>query len=692
MGFRRQPSHKARGNPCSVCGQPEDVHRKPRTRPRFKRVHQNGAFLGIDGEGIGRNPHLYVLLAAVDENGKRRHVENMNGLSTVECLDFIIDLPAEKPIYAYAFNYDLTKILKDVDDESLYKLFRPVLRQRRGNQASQGPKPVIWKDYTLNLQGSKFVLTKGERRTVIWDIFKFFQGKFVAALKDWKVGNQELYERMGGMKAQRGEFANEQMDEIREYCFEECLCMAQLARKLVDAHVAAGLELTSFYGAGSSASAMLKKMGIREQIGVPPKEMAVAIAQAFFGGRFENSVIGEINGPVYNYDISSAYPYQTYFLPCLLHAQWSHTTDRKMLEGKRTALVRYSVAASPIIENWAPFPFRDRDGNICYPRASLGGWVWMDEYLAGERAFPKNVRFHEAWLYEENCNCHPFKDIAHYYNERCRIGKEGPGIVLKLGSNSVYGKIAQSIGNGIFNSWAWAGMITSGCRAQILDLIAMHENRADLLMIATDGIFTTQRLNTPIPEDTGTGGTGKPLGGWEEKVISQNVFVARPGIYFPINPTKAQLKDVRGRGVGKGVVFENWELIRDTWAKTGLSAKVEVANVVRFCGAKTSISRSGLPGKRVYHRADGKQKQKVGEEKEMPAYGEWVTRKVEMSYDPLPKRESVDKDGRTLILRSKEGEVTTVYSKAGRSIDDEELRKAMEIMEEQPDGELWEAG
>jgi hypothetical protein len=429
---------------------------------------------------------------------------------------------------------------------------------------------------------------------------------------------------------------------------------------------------------------MLKKMGIKDQIVPPPDEMLMPVAQAFFGGRFENSVIGEIEGPVYNYDISSAYPYQTYFLPCLIHAKWTHTRKENRLEHSRQALVHYRLCQDPPIKDWAPFPFRDKDGNICYPFVSGGGWVWADEFRAARNAYPNNVQFIEAWVLDSLCDCHPFKDIAHYYRERCRIGKEGPGIVMKLGCNSVYGKIAQSVGNGVFNSWAWAGMITSGCRAQIIDMVALHKDRANCLMIATDGIFTKERLNTPRPKDTDSWATGKPLGGWEEKVINQNVFIARPGIYFPMNPSEKQLKEVKGRGVGKKVVYDNWALIADSWKKYGVEQEVKVANVSRFCGAKTSISRRVEANQFMYHRADGSS----GDEK--PSYGEWVNREVKMSFNPMPKRECILEDGVHLKLRGQSELVSTIYAKAGPSQEIIELKQAMDEMSEQPDADLCE--
>jgi len=228
-----------------------------------------------------------------------------------------------------------------------------------------------------------------------------------------------------------------------------------------------------------------------------------------------------------------------------------------------------------------------------------------------------------------------------------------------------------------------------------------------MLMIATDGIQTRERFHCDVPDknhpltgneirikpprETGTSQTGKPLGGWEEKVIDKGVFYARPGIYFPMNPTKEELKEVRGRGVGKGVVLENWRLIVDVWEKHHGKVAASVANVSRFCGAKSSIHRSGKPGAWVYKRADGM----MGPNS--PSYGQWVTRSVKLGFDPKPKRASVNQNGRTLDLRdiSQQDfadigglEMSVPYQKALRSPEAEEMMAAAQELLEQPDSDL----
>lgn len=676
---RKRPEHASEGDPCGKCGLPGDEHRIRAKHPG-KYYRRDPRYYGIDGEGQGRADHKYIFLAVSNgDMSDKRSVENLDGLGTVQAFDFLLSLPSPNDrtrIFSFSFNYDLTKIVKDLPDDVVYRLFRPDLRQRLGKEAMKGPKPVHWNSYWLNLQGTKFTIKRGKKRVVVWDLFKFYQSKFVAACRDWGVGTKEELDLMQLMKDKRHEFDKMPFSEVKEYCFKECSFMAQLGRKLVDAHEAAGLTLKSFYGAGSSGGAMLKVMGIEEKIRPAPDAMKEAVACAFVGGRFENSVIGKIEGKVYNKDISSAYPYHLTFLPCLVHGRWEFTKRRRDLDNCQHALVQYSLRSNRKSYSWAPFPFRESNGSISFPIESGGGWVYRDEYLAGERLFA-HVQFLGAFTYKSDCACRPFARMPEYYRERLRLKKEGSGIVIKLGMNSCYGKLAQSVGNAPFNSWLWAGMITSGCRAQVLEVLGLHKDPANLLMVATDGIYSRENVECPDPHDTGTHSTGKPLGGWETTPVERGVFIARPGIYFPLSPTEKDLKAVRGRGVGKGVILENWQSIIDSWETHGLTQTAHVANVSRFCGAKTSISKS----KAGYRRADGT--------KSTISYGQWIQRTVEMSFHPMPKREGINKDGVTLALRKFPKDMTSApYRKAMVSKETLEMRAAVQEAIEQPDSDF----
>ena len=695
---RNRPEHAPQGDPCTFCGLPARDHRvRQRVRgrkakPTYHRLdcaiksrgksgirHDTRLFLGIDGEGQGKEDHKYVTLATKSEDGSfQDYIHNPDGLSTEQCLEFILDLPDKTKIFAFAFQYDLTKILKDLPDETLYYLLRPELRRRSKETEHFGPRPVKWNGYLLNVQGTKFVIIHLEtgRSKKIWDIWKFYQSRFTKALKLWKVGDPAVVAEIERMKDLRSEFDKKTFDEVLEYCLSECMHLAQLARRLVDAHEAAGLKLKNFFGAGSTAGAILQKLEIDKKIREIPDAMKEPAYMAFFGGRFENSVIGTVPGTVYNHDIASAYPYQLCFLPCLEHGTWTHTRDRKLLSRFKTALVRYALPEVQSEQSWGPFPFREANGSISFPASSGGGWVWLEEYLAGERLF-KNVRFIEAWGLFSQCSCKPFGEIPFYYRERVKLGKEGPGIVLKLGTNSVYGKLAQSVGRAMFNSWIWAGLVTSGCRAQILDLMALHQDLSNLLMIATDGVYTREPLGLPLPRWTDTedckdaeGKIKSPLGGWESKRYDKGLFAARPGIYFPIDADSESIDAIRARGLGKGVLLDNMAAIMRAWDNRDSDTQTFVLKeMTRFCGAKSSISYS--PKRDVFTRSD--------------KYGQWVNRPTVMSFNPKPKRERIRSDG-TLEMRVMPQNLMSVpYKKAFKSREADELGILEMLVEEQPD-------
>lgn len=695
-----RPDHVPTGvsEVCDTCGVKSSQHRtrnlavQSRDREyvsRYNKSHPrenpSERIIGIDGEGQGRlgsggARHRYTYLAAADERGAKWHIGNTAGLNTVECLDFILDLPRRSLIFGYAFLYDLTKILQDLPDRALYLLFHDERRQKivRGKDGKLSTRhiPVRWRDYRINYVNRRFSVQDvySKRRATVWDIFRFYQGKFTKALIDWEIASKERLTDMERMKDLRASFDQLSQEAVHEYCDEECLYLSKLGRQLIKTHQDCGLELKHYYGAGSTASVLLDKMDVLRYRAPPLDEMKEAIASAFFGGRFENSCVGSVDGPVYNYDISSAYPYQAMLLPCLVCGQWEYTKDERKIRDSRLSLIHWTIGAIDQRQKaWGTLPVRAKDGTISFPLSCDGGWTWKDEFLAAQR-FNPNVRHTEAWSYNTDCDHRPFHQLGSIYRERVRIGKEARGNVLKLGPNSVYGKVAQSRG-GIeppFQSWIWAGNITSGCRAQLLEGLISASEYGDpwsVLMFATDGIWSTERLQFAPPAETGTADLAKPLGGWEEKVFPAGVFAVRPGIYFPLSPTVDELKEVRARGLGKKVLYEQWPKIVEAFERG--DTKVIVGGIERFIGAKTGISHGKKSG---YSRSK--------------YYGEWVSHPIQVTFNPEPKRETILSGGRLKPWHHKPHSVP--YNRALLSPEAIALRLAEIIAEEQPNADFSE--
>jgi len=676
---------------------------------KFERI------IGIDGEGQGRGPHIYNYLAAGDENGEvwtLGHGPNVR-LTTVECLDFILGLPTRSLVFGFAFLYDLTKILTDVPKVKRYLLFHDKKRQRV-IQTEKGPlvisKPVKWRGYKLNYRNRKFTVSSRKsikpsnwRSVTVWDIFAFFQSKFTKACIDWKIGNAETVASMEEMKDRRATFDAQSWEEIQAYCQTECLHLAELGRQLLNAHEDAGFALKDYYGAGSTAKALMNKHDVRNFIGNTPDAMREGIACAFFGGRFENSVMGAIRRPVWNADISSAYPYAATFLPCLIHGSWRHHQSARGLdaaiERSSLALVQWSLPRpkdGQCGQSWGPLPVRKLNGSIAFPLGASSGWTWREEFLAARTLRP-DVRANSAWLYTSDCSCRPFSFLPEVYLERLKLGKDSRGIVLKLGPNSVYGKLVQSVGfKPPFQCWVWGGNITSRCRSQLLDAISCAPSPANVLMLATDGVWSDHPLTLPAPADTGTGHTPKPLGGWEVKKYERGVFAARPGIYFPLDPTDDDIAKVRARGLGRKVLYERHATLVDAWNRLGAGRDipdfaawardnrdlaqefhVEIDGGQRFVGAKTGVRM--VPGKGIVEDKN---------------YGEWIDWSVKVGFDPRPKRNGIRPTeflGESRLTCWEYFEAPSLpYSNAIKSEEDKMMELAAMIQEEQPSFDFWE--
>ena len=629
-------------------------------RERTPQPLAQDTIIGLDGEGVGRKPHRYIYLAASNEEGRTWSAEPATQdqslgpkLATEQCLDFILALPTRTLIVGFAFLYDLTKILEDLPPKALYLLFREKLRAVKYDGRILY-RPIRWHGYRINYMNRRFTVQKGKRRATVWDIFAFFQSKFTTALIDWQVAEKSKLERMAAMKDQRAHFDKLSLGEIHAYCKEECTYLAKLARQLIDAHKGAGIKLKSYFGAGSTASALLKSWNIKDKRGEIPEAMRQPVACAFFGGRFETSIVGPVARPVYEYDISSAYPYQATLLPCLLHGHWEHVKSSRLHSGsllRRVASATLALchwrARRPFGAAWGPLPVRASDGTIAFPLGASGGWTWKAELAAAQRLHP-DIEVTEAWVYETDCDCRPFGELPRIYLERCKLGSDTRGIPLKLGPNSVYGKLAQSRGfNPPFQSWVWAGNITSGTRAQLLDAILCAKDPWSILSLATDGVQSLEPLALPKPVDTGTGHASKgALGDWTTKEYPDGVFYVRPGIYFPIKSTDEEIKIVRARGIGKKVLYDQRERVLEAWERGGSVVDigkgrtefrkdvVAFSSVNRFVGAKTGI---------YCHKWEEKET-KLGKSRIMKAvkrsadYGDWIEHPIVVSFNPKPKR------------------------------------------------------
>jgi len=456
------------------------------------------------------------------------------------------------------------------------------------------------------------------RMTTIWDLGKFFQAPFVDAIEAWEVIAPLADIRK--MKEKRAQFKPSDVVSIRSYCLSECRALAELATRLEEAHNDVGIRPKSWHGPGSTAGALMNVLRIKEKRGEPPPEVELAADCAFFGGRFEHSDIGRFKA-VYGYDIISAYPYQAFRLPCLEHGRWKRVTRERDITSGVHACVRYRIDDIGPKEVWAPLPCRLRNGSIVYPRGGSTGWVWLEEYQTAILNW-NGIKFGgEAWVLYQKCDCQPFAELISLFRERIALGKSGRGRILKLALNSVYGKLAQCVGNPQFASRIWAGMITSGTRAQLLALLIAHTDRANVLALATDGLYSLEKTTLPLPPLQ-----PDSLGSWESDTPKDMVFV-RPGIYWADDDST-----IRARGLGRKLFDPKGK--DDVTAARIRAQREAVLDAIAADDKRVTVGESELFGGAracIY-------KLRNGTVKRSKYYGQWHNIPAKVSLNPAPKR------------------------------------------------------
>ena len=591
---------------------------KAKTATRKNPPKRNRPFVGVDGEGYD-NPsgrHVYNMLRAggwfLAPTGDRL------SLDTWQCLDFLCGLDPN-PIYvAYFFDYDVTKILEDI---SWYKLAR--LMDRGSRLGKNGtPYPVDLRDGLYQIDYMPRKEFKCRKRLedgsygkwiVISDVGPFFQCRFVQALDLWKIGSVGQRKEVASGKDARNSHTAEDFQRIKRYNALECLLLAELMERFRDACVEVGYIPRKWQGPGQIAEAMLHTNGIPKSRDVPlltnpDNERLLEFSRnAFYGGRPEITVVGEVQYPVWQYDINSAYPFALTHVPCLEHGEWKHVQQRRTKQtvrgtggkkGIQPTAIYYGTFEPDIKEDGEPWqkrpllyglPIRSETGSISYP-GSGRGWYWGFEILASVH---QTFTATEGYEYVENCGCMPFGFIRRIYAMRKSMGKDARGIVLKLALNSLYGKMAQSIGSPKYANPIWASFITAFCRTQIQELI--HSTHAEVKygcgegvwMIATDAIFTSHNIHTKVTDQ---------LGDYGKKYHPHGIFLVQPGLYFRTSRNdQGKIDPPKTRGVPLSLVIQHESDFRKAFKRMRDSKHIsdgDVALPVRcFVGIRQALHR-----------------------------------------------------------------------------------------------------
>lgn len=520
----RNAPHEDGGRFCLHCQKPiahkskkalfcsDTCKEKARTKSR--------PFIGLDGEGIGNR---YILLAAKKRGWTAKHVLNRDGLSTKDCLDFLLHLPkgsfaGTRPIYVwFAFDYDINMILGDL----------PLKGETASIEQLRRTNETIWEGYKITYIPRKiFKLKKDGRYFSSTDTWGFFQSTFEAALEDWGIETPEIITR--GKKA-RQDFSTWKDEDIIAYNEAELNGLSEVMEELRNSVRPLNLPVRSWHGPGALAGAFLSKNKVAHRLAEIPDELYEVATRAYFGGRIDAAGFGTVE-PVYHYDIVSAYPAAIRYLPDLTRLNWAFAKGRPPLAGVYVARISWEIPRT----RWGAFPWRSRNGSIRFPQAGEG-WYWGVEIEGALARFDEDCfRWHECWYASHEEITHPFYNVvAEAFEYRHELKKQGlpSHKAVKLVLNSLYGKFAQTVGKAQYYSPVWAGLITAYTRATI--------NRAitpDVVCTMTDSLWSAKPLDIP---------TTNLLGEWEEQEEAK-LILAEAGLYQATKPDGSRFLWQRG--------------------------------------------------------------------------------------------------------------------------------------------------
>jgi hypothetical protein len=582
----------------------EAAHEQRRRRSYLKRA------IGIDGEGHDRK---YFLIAASDANGETWSRWNANGLTTRQCFDFLLDVVAKDAVkWGFGFKYDVNMMIHDLPEAALRHLHNKGF--------------VRWHEYFVEwIPGKRFYVARHAMENgrqmkeilasiEIWDMYSWQTTSFVVYLEKYDLAPLEEIKRIAVMKDKRPDFDPKDKEQITQYCLNECRYLAKGADGLMALIQSQGLHITRYHSPAAISKKKMRNHGVQHCMpkgGHDPYLLKV-FEQARFGGRNEVTMVGPVEGPIWQYDHRSSYPFFMTQLPCWRHGQWRNVPNDAPIEMTSLLQVRWCNTKGL----WGPLPYKlinpktgKHTGSLKWPTEGHG-WYCGNEVLGVLHLADFTIERHRKWF--QSCDEHPFAYMANDYEER-RVLKEleDPSeYVLKISLNGSYGSTAEKKHRNQRNTpplqdFGWAAMITAGTRGLIGSLLS-----DDVFMVATDGLFSRKPLSLPI---------GTALGEWDETVWDA-AFIVGPGVYFLQKDGEWTVSKTRGY---PALSFGIEEVLKE-WNLNGREGKFVIERD-SFVGLGAALHRKGG----------------------VSLLGEWrkfIPTKTLRSFDLLPRRQWCNED------------------------------------------------
>lgn len=506
-------------------------------------------FLAFDGEAIDGK---YVLLGS----SEGVYTYRTGGLTTTDILEFLT-IPSKKVRVFYGMGYDTNMLMYGIPKETRIKFFHG--------------ERVFYSGYSLQLMGKKIlkIWYRGHLFTY-YDVRGFWQGSFMTAMESMHLPIPAIIE---WGKSQRGLFNDTHIPHMIEYNKQECVLLTMMLDSLNLSLQELEIKLRSWHGSGAIASYVLRK-----NKWILPHVNAIDMPEpfecAYYGGRIELLQVG-YQPHVYMYDINSAYPAAICKLPAL-DGRWTYAEGGIPRRHTGVSLVEWDVSVWSIRNPTLAgiFPWRAKDGYIQFG-ARGRGWYWQHEIEAARNL----VKLHGGTLklirsYHTPYSLTPFRDLIppiYALRQKYKSENDGRQLPLKLELNSMYGKFAQRVGKNPFQCIAWAGFITSYCRARLLDLIFGLDPK-DIIGFATDSIALRKPL---LDQHLSTN-----LGGLSKETYTQGNFFLLPGLAVYDTASSKPKNRVRGYSFADTFTWEDMFTQIHATGSASVQVKIFITNLL----------------------------------------------------------------------------------------------------------------
>ena len=553
-----------------------------------------------------------------------KQMVSFTGFTSEEIMGWLVGLPRHfyhaikqytgqrsldtQPIFiAFGFGWDVGQIVKDMPYEKRWELNagKPWSERKNSNFiVDLRSYPVLYKDFALYYIPGKMItifrLRNPEKpfsegtheinwreRICIYDTFGFFQQKFTGALAGFPDAlTREEFDLVVRNKAKRGNFTEayirSNIDETIKYTSLELKglvnMMETIRTSLREAIPGKPIELSEWYGAGAIARASLKLYlgsDVRSHLGDMENDelwkdnnsYCTWVLHAYFGARIDLVKQGHHTGPLYEYDIASAYPSIATDLPSMKGGTWrliNNPTREEVFASSPFSMFEVSTHNYAFNLPFYALPYRTPSGSIMFPPHVYGYYMrdhviaaykHYDEFSAADRLADYSIhrggpeiRIEKAWSFYPGTSEKPLAWIRDIFDYRTKLvkanKKDSRGQVIKLNINAVYGKFAQRIGRRgkppKYGSLWFAGAITAGTQRRLIEAALTKPDA--IVAFSTDGIYTTELLDIHVP-------TEKLLGEWEMQRGERGSFI-QSGVYVVHLLDKEGMVEIKAKSRG----------------------------------------------------------------------------------------------------------------------------------------------